>query len=50
MNKKYRVNYQSQDWSKNFIQELPTREEGDELAQELQESGYENIIIEEIKI
>lgn len=52
MNRLYLVSYQSRAHLvvEDFQTEVPTREEADDLADHLQEEGYENIIIEEIKI
>lgn len=52
MNKRYLVSYHggfgNGDY-KRFEIEVPTREEADQKAEDLQEERYENIIIEEIK-
>jgi hypothetical protein len=46
MNKKYLINYLDKN-QQEYKTEVPTREEADSLAEELQEEGFENIIIEE---
>lgn len=54
MNKKYLISYQVKNAHTDMIEdaqvEVPTREEADQKAEDLQSEGYENIIIEEIRI
>lgn len=49
MDKRYLVNYQNTDRG-DFTIEAYSREEADEIALELQEEGFINIIIDEIRV
>lgn len=48
MNKKYLISYQNRSEDEDFQIEVPTREEADQKAEDLETEGYENIIIETI--
>lgn len=50
MNKVFRVYFENKDRDENYWHELPTLEEAQERKELLEEQGYQNVKIEEIRI